>query len=153
MWRGSPEHKAVLTIPSDVTSQWLLVMIPKPFFTWVKVLRVIMHLNENSSVVFLKINYLSPVYPSVLCILNCRQWFMGDINVSIRKKAALVLRRYPKGKGKVVPVLNWAPRHEDVLGSGGIAPRILWPPALDGGERSASRTSHFTPTERAPGTR
>jgi hypothetical protein len=30
-----------------------------------------------------------------------------------------------KGKGKDVPVLNLAPRHEDVLGSGDIAPRIL----------------------------
>jgi hypothetical protein len=32
-----------------------------------------------------------------------------------------------KGKGKIVPVLflNRAPRHEGVLGSGYIAPRIL----------------------------
>jgi hypothetical protein len=30
-----------------------------------------------------------------------------------------------EGKGKVVPVLNYAPRHEDVLRSGGIDPRIL----------------------------
>jgi hypothetical protein len=29
-----------------------------------------------------------------------------------------------KAKGKVVPVLNRALRHEDVWGSGGIAPRI-----------------------------
>jgi len=28
-------------------------------------------------------------------------------------------------KGKVVPVLNQATRHEDVLESGGLAPRIL----------------------------
>jgi hypothetical protein len=28
-------------------------------------------------------------------------------------------------KGKVVPVHMSAPRHEDVLGSGGMAPRIL----------------------------
>jgi hypothetical protein len=42
-------------------------------------------------------------------------------------------------KSKFVPVLsffNWAPRHEDVLGSGGIA----------------SRPSRFTPRERTPGT-
>jgi hypothetical protein len=39
------------------------------------------------------------------------------------------------GKGKVVPV-----RPEDVLGSGGIAPRIL---GLDGGEWSASRPGRF----------
>jgi len=30
-----------------------------------------------------------------------------------------------EGRGKVVPVFNEAPRHEDVWGSGGIAPRIL----------------------------
>jgi hypothetical protein len=30
-----------------------------------------------------------------------------------------------KGKGKVVPVLNKAPRHEGVLGNGDIAPLIL----------------------------
>jgi hypothetical protein len=32
-------------------------------------------------------------------------------------------------KVKADPVLpfNWAPRHEGVLGSGGVAPRILWP--------------------------
>jgi len=30
-----------------------------------------------------------------------------------------------KGKGKVIPLLNYAPLHEDVLGRGGIAPRIL----------------------------
>jgi hypothetical protein len=33
----------------------------------------------------------------------------------------------PLLKGKVVPVLNYASHHEGVLGSGGIAPRILWP--------------------------
>jgi hypothetical protein len=34
-----------------------------------------------------------------------------------------------EGKGKIVPMLflNWAPRHEGVLRSGGIAPSILWP--------------------------
>jgi hypothetical protein len=43
-------------------------------------------------------------------------------------------------------------RHEDVLGSGGIPPRIRWPPALDGGEWSASRPGRFNPTEREPAT-
>jgi hypothetical protein len=28
-------------------------------------------------------------------------------------------------KDEVVPILSYAPRHEDVLGSGGIAPLIL----------------------------
>jgi hypothetical protein len=39
------------------------------------------------------------------------------------------------------------------LGSGGIAPRILFTSALDGSEWSASRPAHFTPRERAPGGR
>jgi len=33
---------------------------------------------------------------------------------------------YFKSKGKVVTVINEAPRHEDILGSGSIASRILW---------------------------
>jgi hypothetical protein len=37
-------------------------------------------------------------------------------------------------------------------GSGGIAPRILWPRQLDGGEWSASRPCRFDAGERAPGT-
>jgi hypothetical protein len=37
-------------------------------------------------------------------------------------------------------------------GSGGIAPRIFFTSALDGGEWSASRTGGFTPREKAPGT-
>jgi len=38
-------------------------------------------------------------------------------------------QRIQERKGKVVPglFLNWIPRHESVLGSGVIAPRILWP--------------------------
>jgi hypothetical protein len=46
---------------------------------------------------------------------------------------------------------NWAPRHEGVLGNGGIAPLTLTS-ALDGGEWSASRPGRFTPKERASGT-
>lgn len=30
-----------------------------------------------------------------------------------------------KGKGKVVPALNYAPHYENVCGSGGIVPLIL----------------------------
>jgi hypothetical protein len=52
---------------------------------------------------------------------------------------------------KVVPVLNQASRHEDVLGSGGIAPRIL-----DIGTRwrwvVSFRPRPLYPRERAPGT-
>jgi len=42
---------------------------------------------------------------------------------------------------KKYPVLNYAPRHEDVLGSGGISPRIF----NLGTRWSASRSGRFTP--------
>jgi hypothetical protein len=41
--------------------------------------------------------------------------------------------------------------HEDVWGSGGIAPPFLTS-ALDGGQLSASRLGCFSPGEIAPGT-
>jgi hypothetical protein len=50
---------------------------------------------------------------------------------------------------KFVPVLNLAPRHEDVWRSGGIALLIFLISALDGGEWSASCPDRFTPRERA----
>jgi hypothetical protein len=48
------------------------------------------------------------------------------------------------------PVLI-SPRHEGVLGSGSIAPRILTS-ALDGDEWPASRLDRLTSREGAPGT-
>jgi hypothetical protein len=60
----------------------------------------------------------------------------------------LALIRFFFEEGKV-PVLNWAPHHEDVCWSGDIVPPFLIL-ALDGGEWSASRPGHFTPGERAP---
>jgi hypothetical protein len=53
-----------------------------------------------------------------------------------------------KSKGKVVLMLNYELYHEDVLGSGGIAPLFLTS-ALDGGQWSASRLGRFAPGERA----
>jgi hypothetical protein len=47
-------------------------------------------------------------------------------------------------KGKVVIVLNYAPNHEDVGGSIGIATLFLTS-ALDGVEWSASRVGRFAP--------
>jgi len=47
-------------------------------------------------------------------------------------------------KVKLSLCFNRAPRHEGVLGSGGIVPPLLTS-ALDGGEWSASRFSCFTP--------
>jgi hypothetical protein len=46
-------------------------------------------------------------------------------------------------------LINKAPRHEDVWGSGGIAP-LFWTLALYGGEWSASRPGRFAPWEGAP---
>jgi hypothetical protein len=57
-----------------------------------------------------------------------------------------------KGKGKVVPVLNEAPRHEDLLGEWRYNSKHSLTSALDGGEWSTSLPGRFTPRERAPGT-
>jgi hypothetical protein len=54
-----------------------------------------------------------------------------------------------KVKGKVIPVPNYAKRHEDVWGRRGIAPQIITS-LQDGSEWSASIPCHFTPGEPAP---
>jgi hypothetical protein len=46
-------------------------------------------------------------------------------------------------------LINYAPRHDDTWGTGGITPPFLTS-ALDGGEWSASRPGRFTPGEIAP---
>jgi hypothetical protein len=51
---------------------------------------------------------------------------------------------YGKCKGPAVPVLNYAPCHEDMRGSGGII-LCISNLALDGIEGSASRPDHFIP--------
>jgi hypothetical protein len=56
-----------------------------------------------------------------------------------------------KGKSRVVPVSNQAPRHEDVGGSGGMPPAFLTS-ALDGGEWPTSRTGLFTSGKKVLGT-
>jgi hypothetical protein len=48
--------------------------------------------------------------------------------------------------------LNWAPRHEGVLGQWKYSSTHSLTSALDGGEWSASRFGRFTPRERALGT-
>jgi hypothetical protein len=57
-----------------------------------------------------------------------------------------------KVKGKVFPVLNWAPRHEGVLGEWRYSSTHSLTSALYGGEWSASRPGRFASMERAPGT-
>jgi hypothetical protein len=57
-----------------------------------------------------------------------------------------------KRKGKVVTVLNKAPRHEGVLGQWRYSSTHSSTSVLDGGEWSASRPGRPTPMERAPGT-
>jgi hypothetical protein len=54
-------------------------------------------------------------------------------------------------KGKVIRVLNEAPCHEDVGGSGGIAYEVLTL-ILDGGDWPASRCGRFIPMETVLGT-
>jgi len=52
----------------------------------------------------------------------------------------------------VVPVLNYTPRHEDVLGEWRYSSTHSLTSTLDGGEWSASRPGRFTLREGAPGT-
>jgi hypothetical protein len=54
--------------------------------------------------------------------------------------------------GKVVPLHNSAPPHEDVLGEWTYSSTHSLTSALDGSEWSASHPVRFTPRERAPGT-
>jgi hypothetical protein len=56
-----------------------------------------------------------------------------------------------KEKKLFLCLISYALCHEDIWGSGGIAPPFF-ASALDGGEWSASRPCRFTPEERAPGT-
>jgi hypothetical protein len=66
----------------------------------------------------------------------------------------LSLRQQHKTTTKVkltLCLINKALCHEDIWGSGGIAPPFLTS-ALDGGEWSASRPYRIIPRERAPGT-
>jgi hypothetical protein len=55
-------------------------------------------------------------------------------------------------KGKVILVLNYAPRHEDVLGKWRCSSTHSLNSTLDGGEWSASRPGRFIATERTAGT-
>jgi len=58
-----------------------------------------------------------------------------------------------KGKGKVIPCFNWAPRYEGVLGSGvEIQLQEFLALALDGDKWSALCSDHFIPRKRNPGT-
>jgi hypothetical protein len=56
------------------------------------------------------------------------------------------------GKGEV-PVLNYAPRHEDILGEWRYSSTHPLTSALDGGEWSASRPGRFAPRKRTSGIR
>jgi hypothetical protein len=57
-----------------------------------------------------------------------------------------------KSKVIIVPVLNYAPRHEDILGEWRYRSTHSLTLVLDGGEWSSSWAGRFTPRERAPGT-
>jgi hypothetical protein len=75
---------------------------------------------------------------------DCR---FRDLPQYLRENAS----RLVKVKLKLSLCFTSAPRHEDVLGSGGIVPAFLTS-ALDGCEWSALHSGRFTPRERAPGT-
>jgi hypothetical protein len=53
-------------------------------------------------------------------------------------------------KGKISPVLNKAPRHEDVFGEWRYISTYSLTSTLDGNEWSVSRPARFIPRERAP---
>jgi hypothetical protein len=69
-------------------------------------------------------------------------------SISVRR----LMTNCVEGKVKLSLCFNWAPRHEGVLGDWRYSATHSLTPALDGGERSASRPGRFTPRERAPGT-
>jgi hypothetical protein len=88
-----------------------------------------------------------------LCVTSQRVFIVNFVIDSVRK--LLDTPSYLHNiKGKVVPVLflNWASRHESVLGEWKYSSTRSLTSALDGGEWSASWSGCFTPRERAPGT-
>jgi hypothetical protein len=75
-----------------------------------------------------------------------------SIHGSQVKTYYILLSAYKVKRAKLsLCLINYTPRHEDVWGSGGIAPPFLTS-ELDGGEWPASCPSRFTPGERVPGT-
>jgi hypothetical protein len=80
--------------------------------------------------------------------------FSGDQCKTTFKKTETenILKCKDKSKVKVVPVLflNWASRHEGVLGEWKYSSTHLLTSALDGGEWSASRPGRFTPPGKDP---
>jgi hypothetical protein len=66
-------------------------------------------------------------------------------------KISLCFNKYHATKTYLL--LNYTPHHEDIQGSGGIAPHILNlnTRQVDRSEWSASCPGHFTTGERAPG--
>jgi hypothetical protein len=72
------------------------------------------------------------------CIYICYCQFFCIIFVSVQN-SGLYKNVY------VVPVLNWAPRHEPVLRNGGIAPLVYVTSALDGGAGQLHAPANLLP--------
>jgi hypothetical protein len=70
----------------------------------------------------------------------------------LETEATALMLRVVKYKGKVVPVLKKAPRHEDVLEEWRYSSTHSLTSGLDGGEWSDSRPGHFNPRERVTST-
>jgi hypothetical protein len=79
-----------------------------------------------------------------------RVFYLREYLLAIDDSTEFVdILRVTKGKGKVVPVFNYAMK---AYGGVDVKIHIFLTSALVGGEWSASRPGRFTPGERAPGT-
>jgi hypothetical protein len=100
---------------------------------------------------------ISPTYSGTLSFATlftsfwhwALSWARWILSTSLQ---ATYISKVVKCKSKVVPLLNYAPLHEGVLGECRYSSTHSLTSALDGGGWSASRPGHLTPRERAPGT-
>jgi hypothetical protein len=89
----------------------------------------------------------------VVCFLAVETELLNTVQMNFRLREVALVRGFhrtseafwsEKVEGKVVRVLNYAPRHEGVWGSGGVAPPFLTS-ALNVGELSGTRPAALLP--------
>jgi hypothetical protein len=88
----------------------------------------------------------------LLGLVSCYSLFASVYKYIKWKRTDKNVNQVKQSKGKVVPVLNWAPRREGVLEDFRYSSTHSLTLALDGGEWSASRAGRFTPRGKAPST-